>query len=226
MVSKIALVKLDSQEEGRGGDDVETYVADRVSNAVYTDRLGSNFLHTVVAVNKHPKQFFEQMTAEEGNYAESALLLSLFMIFPAIEPLYFNNLDTMFYVFPAIIVAGIFSAWLWSEYVNRVLSLFLNIDVNKKDVFRVVSYASASNVLHLTLFLSPAVFMWQIYLMWRGFVSHLGLKGEVAAWLVVIPLVLAFCFGLAILMFLALSGIDFVAPHLEFMGIDEFMDSF
>ena len=197
-----------------------------MSNYFFNDALGRSFLNSVVAVNKRPKQFFEQMIAEDGNYLESILLLSILMVFPALEAFYFNNLHTMLFVFPTIIVAGVFFTWLWSEYVHRVLSLFLNIDVTKKDVFRVVTYASAPNVLHLTLFLSPIVLIWQSYLMWRGFVSHLGIKSEVAAWLVVIPPICMFCFGSAVLMFLALAGIDFVGPHLGFLGIDKFMDSF
>ncbi len=173
----------------------------------HADDIRHSFARTMVAITKDPKHFFEHMNSNEG-YKENMLLLSLLMLFPALEPVYyFHNLQAMLLIFPAIIAMGIFLGWLWSQYVCWALRVFLRIDIEKQAVFRVIAYANTPNVLHLTLILSPVALIWQGYLMWRGFVSHLGINTEVATWLIILPFIVISFSGLGIVMFMGITGI-------------------
>ena len=176
-------------------------------NYFHADNVAPSLVRSMVAVNKKPKQFFEDMTCE-GSYKDCTILLSLLMLFPALEQLYFfDDFKILLYLIPGIIAGGIFIAWLWAEYVHRALRVFHNIHVDKVGVFRVVAYANSLNVLHLTVYLSPVVLVWQTYLMYRGFVSHLGINAEVAGWLVAIPFIFITFSGLGIVMFMGVTGI-------------------
>ena len=172
----------------------------------HADDMVPSFVRTLKAVSKRPTKFFEEM-AEDVGYKDSIVLLAILMFFPATELVYFNDAQIMLYIFPAVIMGGLFIAWLWAQYVSWSLRVFHHHHVEKTGVFRVIAYANALNVLHLTIFLSPIVFIWQIYLMYRGFVSHLGINAEVAGWLIAIPFICISFSGLGIVMFMGVTGI-------------------
>ena len=177
-----------------------------MSNYFHAENPGASFVRSTMAVGKKPKQFFEQMSSDQSVY-DSLILMTLLMFFPALEPIFFNDFSVMMYVFPAIIVGGVVIAWLWAEYVTWALRVFLRKRVSKSSVFHVVTYASTPNILHITVVLSPVVLLWQAYLMWRGFVSHLGVNTEVATWLLLMPFIFISFSSLGIVMFLGISGI-------------------
>jgi len=172
----------------------------------HADDIAPSFVRTVNAVSKRPTKFFEEM-AEDVGYKDSIILLSILMFFPAAELVYFNDMEFMMYIFPAVIAGGLVIAWLWAEYVNWALRVFHHKHIEKTAVFRVIAYANALNILHLTVFLSPVVLLWQIYLMYRGFVSHLGINAEMAGWLVAIPFICISFSALGIIMFMGVTGI-------------------
>jgi len=172
----------------------------------HADDLAPSLARAVVAVGKKPKQFFEEMDVSD-NLWDSVILMSMLMVFPATELIYFSEISYLHIVFPAVIAFGLIIGWLWSEYVCWALRVFLRKRVSKRSVFQVVTYASAPNILHLTLFLSPVALLWQTYLMWRGFVSHLGLNSEVATWVLIMPGIFVSFSGMGILMFMGVTGI-------------------
>lgn len=185
-----------------------------MSNHFSTRRFAPAFATTLSSLGRHPKRFFEQMP-EPAGYFEGALFIGMIMLFPALEACYFCSVDTMLVLFPSIIIGGLILTWLWTEYMHLALRMFARLEITKPSIFQISAYASAPNILHATVILSPPAFVWQLYLLWRGLVSHAGVESGTATIIIAIPVVMLLCLSLALIMMLALMGMDVVTPLLN-----------
>lgn len=182
-----------------------------MTNYFSLDQIVRSFARSIGAISKQPGLFFEEMPAAT-EYLDSLVFLGLSLLFPGLEAMYFSSAENMPLLFLTIILVGLGITWLWTEYAHMALRMFARIDVDKAAVFRISAYASAPNILHATVIFSPPAFIWQVYLLWRGLVSHAGVENGTATVIVAIPLVMVLCIALAVVMMLALMGMDVVTP--------------
>lgn len=185
-----------------------------MTNYFSLDQIAHSFASSVGAISKSPRIFFEEMPVAT-EYLDSLVFLSIILIFPGVEALYFSSVENMPVLFLSIILGGLGITWLWTEYTHIALRMFARVDVDKASLFRLSAYASAPNILHATIIFSPPAFVWQIYLLWRGLVSHTGVDSGTASVIVAIPVVMLLCLSLAVVMMLTLMGMDIISPLLS-----------
>ena len=178
------------------------------------DRVAEVFFSVFIAAIFFPKLLFTKMPAPEG-LRGSAHLLALYMLIPTlmmtltagtgiplIAPGFLSGLITIILIIPVSLSIGVGTSLLWASYMSWAARRFAGVELSRETAFQVCAYSGAPFVIAWGPYLGPLMAVWNLLLNWKGLVHHGGVKRFPAFLILMIGLLLAaiFVLALAILM--------------------------
>jgi len=160
----------------------------RVATYFSADRIVETLPAAIREVLISPKPYFEQMPPIEGfrdNLVMLGIILlpsSLIMVFPA---------GVMAILFlPLALSLMLVTTWLWARYLSWAVRAFTTERLDTASAFQICAYSSVPMLFSWLPVLNVLMSLWNMYLTWRGLVSHARLKGSNALLILLVPLVI------------------------------------
>jgi len=166
------------------------------------------------AVAFRPRTFFEKLEHTE-EYRNSVIFLLLILFVPALIESYSISQEKMASILPTLEGIGLLLAWLWAGYLYWCVRLFTQNELEHASAFQLAAYSNVPLLLDFSPLLILPAFVWQLLITWRGLVHHVGIPTSTATAIMAVPVVMLLAAVIALIMLLALSGIDLVTPFLE-----------
>ena len=182
----------------------------------HRDRVAEVFFSVFIAATFFPKLLFAKMPAPEG-LRGSAHLLALYMAIPTlmmtltagtgiplIAPGFFSGLISIVLIIPVSLTIGVGTSLLWAKYMSWAARKFAGVELSEETAFQICAYSGAPFVIAWGPYLGPVMAVWNLLLNWKGLVHHGGVKRFPAFLILMIGLLLAamFVLALAVLMML------------------------
>ncbi|MDX8396172.1 MAG: YIP1 family protein [Mariprofundaceae bacterium] len=172
--------------------------------------MSSSFVTSVRTIATQPTVFFEHLSPT-ASYNNSLLFLSLILSIPCLEMGYITDKEHLLLNFPIFITIGLILIWFWSGYLHWCVKLFTDKQLDQSSAFQLSAYTHMPILLSATIILSPISVFWLFYLTWKGLIAHVGLNREAATLIILCPTIVLFMFSLALIMMLAMVGLDIFA---------------
>ncbi len=174
------------------------------------DRIPEVFFSVFIAGIFFPKLLFTKMP-EAGRLRDSAHLLALYMSIPTlmmtltagtgipfIAPGFFSGLMAIVLIVPVSLSIGVGTSFLWAKYLSWAATRFAGSDLSEATAFQICAYSGAPFVIAWGPYLGPVMALWNMLLNWKGLVHHGGVGGFAAFLILMIGLLLAAVFVLAL----------------------------
>lgn len=169
------------------GNSVPTYFSkDKVSEAVASIFFAALF---------RPRIMFEDLPRAQG-YRESAWLMALYMSLPLLMASMLTGIITVIVILPIGLAIGIGTSWLWAWYLAAATRACTGKQILTEDAFHILAYSAPPLAVAWGPYLGPAMALWNLWLNWRGLVSHahtgkLAALGIIVAGIIFLALIMA-----------------------------------
>ena len=165
-----------------------------------SNRIGETLVPATKDVLVSPALFFGAMP-RAGDYMNSLVLLSVYLVIPALILSLFSGIVTIIFILPATLVLGIATTWMWAWYLGWASRVFCKVDLSTAAAFQICAYSSAPLLLSWVPVFGVVAYVWSLYLNWQGLVSHARVGGGAALMFILAAFVL---FALSLLLLLVL----------------------
>lgn len=174
------------------------------------DRIPEVFFSAFIAAIFFPRSLFSNMP-EAGRLRDSAHLLTLYMSIPTlmmtltagtgipfIAPGFFSGLFAIVLIIPVSLSIGVGTSLLWAKYMAWASGRFAGVALSDETAFQICAYSGAPFVIAWGPYLGPVMALWNLLLNWKGLVHHGGVKRFPAFIILIIGLLIAAMFVLAL----------------------------
>jgi len=158
------------------------------------DNLSEAVVSILFAAISSPKHMFEGLPRVSG-YRDSMRLMAAYMSLPLLMASMMTGLITAIVIVPVGLAVGIGTSWLWAVWLGWASRRLGHANVSTIDAFQVLAYGAPPLVFAWGPYLGPVMAVWNLWLNWRGLVSHCKLGGWTAT-----LIILAGILGLAVIM--------------------------
>jgi len=197
--------------------------ATAMTTYVTRNNLSEAIISILFAAISSPKRMFEELPRASG-YRDSMRLMAAYISLPLLMASMMTGLITAIAILPVGLAVGVGTSWLWAAWLGWA-SRRTGHDVSTQDAFQVLAYSAPPLAIAWGPYLGPAMAVWNLWLNWRGLVSHCKLGGWTAT-LVILAGILGMATLMAIeatLLYVWLPGnvdmlMDLIGRYLEMQG--------
>ena len=144
-----------------------------------SERVGETLVAATKGILGSPAGFFEAMP-RVTDYKNSLMLLSVYLVVPALALSLFSGVVTIIFILPVTLIFGILNTWLWAWYLGWASRTFCKVDLGTADAFQICAYGAAPLLLSWVPVFGMIAYVWSLYLNWQGLVSHARVGGGAA----------------------------------------------
>jgi len=135
-----------------------------------------------------PKSYFEQMPPVEG-FRDNLIMLGIILLPSSL--ILVSPAGVMAILFlPLALSLMLVTTWLWARYLSWAVRVFTSKRLDTTSAFQICVYSSVPMLFSWLPVLNVLMSLWNMYLTWRGLVSHTRLKGSNALLILLAPLVI------------------------------------
>jgi len=183
-----------------------------------SEHIGETLLSSFKATMTSPTPCFENMPVAQ-DYRNSIVLLTIYLIIPALTVSIFSGAITMFFILPAFLLLGIIGTWSWAWYLAWAARTFCKSSLTTADAFQICAYGAAPVVFSMVPVAGMITTLWSLYLNWQGLVSHAKIGGGSALLIILASFVVL---GLSLLLLVILLFYFVGQTHFNFSEVQWF----
>ncbi len=143
------------------------------------DKLSESIASVFFAALFAPRRLFGQMPNASG-YRNSIRLMAVFISLPLMMASMLTGVITAIVILPVGIAVGVGTSWIWAAWLSWATSRFCGKNTSTEETFQILAYSSPPLALAWGPYLGFPMALWNLWLNWRGLVSHLHLGGFAA----------------------------------------------